>query len=252
MTLQKTAIFGKTWVACGSVLSTMDVAREVFARTGEYGTVVKALSQTAGRGRQGKPWFTPPEGSQISMTAIGYPVAVADAWRLAALAGVAVVEGLVEAVPECQPRLRFPNDILLGGKKLAGVLIETILLPGSSATCVPLIGIGINVNVPQSAFPLDLQDQATSLARALGREIQAPIPGVVIRSLERLWAEPPADWLPRWHALLSPEATRIFMLDGRAQRCRAVLLRRGGELVVETEEGQLRTLSAAQVIFGDE
>jgi BirA family transcriptional regulator, biotin operon repressor / biotin---[acetyl-CoA-carboxylase] ligase len=250
VTLQKTAIFGKTWVACGSVLSTMDVAREVFARAGEYGTVVKALSQTAGRGRQGKPWFTPPEGSQISMTAIGYPVAVADAWRLAALVGVAVVEGLVEAVPECQPRLRFPNDILLGNKKLAGVLIETI--PLHSATCVPLIGIGINVNVPQSAFPLDLQDQATSLVHELGREIHAPIPGVVIRSLERLWAEPPARWLPRWHALLAPQATRIFMLDGLAQRCRVVLLRPQGELVVETEEGQLRTLSAAQVIFGEE
>ncbi len=241
--------FGKTWVACGSVLSTMDVARDVFVRTGEHGAVIKAQAQTAGRGRQGKAWFTPPEGTQVSMTVIGYPVPLSEAWLLAPLAGVAIAEAITALLPECELHLRFPNDVLLSGRKLAGVLIETI---PQGQQCVPLIGIGINVNVPARAFPLELQTQATSLLRELEREITEPIAGAVVKALERLWPEPAESWLPRWHALLAPEATRIFVTEGRAQRCRVALLAADGRLVVETEEGELRTLVAAQVIFGED
>lgn len=242
--------FGKTWVACGSVPSTMDVAREVFVRTGEHGAVIHARTQTAGRGRQGKLWFTPPSGTQLSLTVIGYPMPLSEAWLLAPLVGVAVVEGIAALLPECALHLRFPNDVLLSGKKLAGVLIETIAA-GQPGLCVPLIGIGVNVNVPASAFPTDLQEQATSLTRELGRPITEPIAGAIVQALERLWSEPSESWLPRWHALLAPEATRLFVLDGLAQRCRVVLLSATGSLVIETEKGELRTVSAAQVIFGE-
>lgn len=244
--------FGKTWLACESVLSTMDIAREHLAKNGEYGTVVQAQAQTAGRGRQGKVWFTPPEGTQVSMTVIGYPLPLSVAWRLAPLAGVAVVEGVRGLLPECALQLRFPNDVLLQGRKLAGVLIETVKVAGEPALCVPLIGIGINVNVPTSAFPPELQDQATSLRRELEREIHEPIAVEVIRALECLWSEPAESWLARWHGLLAPEATRVFVLEGRAQRCRVVLLGADGKLVVETEEGELRAISAAQVILGED
>lgn len=241
--------FGKTWVACGSVLSTMDVARDVFARTGEHGAVIQARTQTAGRGRQGKVWFTPPEGTQVSMTVIGYPVPLSEAWLLAPLAGVAIVEGITALLPECELHLRFPNDVLLNGRKLAGVLIETVV---QGQQCVPLIGVGINVNVPAHAFPLELQTQATSLLRELEREITEPIAGAVVKAFEQLWPEPTESWLPRWHALLDPDATRVFVIDGRAQPCRVALLRAEGTLVVETQEGELRTLPAAQVIFGED
>lgn len=230
----------------------MDVAREHLAKTGEYGAVVQAQAQTAGRGRQGKAWFTPPEGTQVSMTVIGHPVALRDAWRLAPLAGVAVVEGIQACLPECGLRVRFPNDVLLSGRKLAGVLIETMSVPGEPELCTPLIGIGVNVNVPASAFPLELQTQATSLRRELEREITEPIAEQVVLALGRLWEVPAEDWLARWHGLLSPQATRVFVLEGRAQRCRVVLLAADGKLVVETEEGELRAISAAQVILGEE
>lgn len=227
----------------------MDIAREHFRTTGEHGAIVQALAQTAGRGRQGKPWFTPPEGTQVSLTAIGYPVPLDSAWRLAPLAGVAIAEGITAVLPECPLRVRFPNDVLLGGRKLAGVLIETIV---QGTHCVPLIGIGINVNVPSSAFPPELQVQATSLRRELEREITEPVATSVVAALERLWGEPVEEWLLRWHGLLATQATRIFVLDGKAQRCRVVLLRSNGELVVENEAGDLRTLRASQVIFGEE
>lgn len=242
-------IFGTTCVACGSVLSTMDVAREHFRRTGDYGTVVQAQTQTAGRGRQGKPWFTPPEGTQLSMTVVGYPVPLADAWRLAPLAGLAVAEGIAACLP-CEPRLRFPNDVLLGGKKLAGVLIETIAR--EAGQCVPLLGIGVNVNVPEESFPKDLVGQATSLRRELGREVVEPVALSLLEALGNLWDEAPGSWLPRWHARLAPEATRIFMREGRAQPGRVVLLKENGQLVLEGEEGGLWTVSAPQVILGED
>jgi BirA family transcriptional regulator, biotin operon repressor / biotin---[acetyl-CoA-carboxylase] ligase len=244
--------FGRTWLACGSVLSTMDVAREHFTRTGEHGVVVQARVQTAGRGRLGKVWFTPPEGTQVSLTVIGYPVPVQEAWLLAPLTGVAIAEGIASVLPECGLRVRFPNDVLLNGRKLSGVLIETLSIVGQPELCVPLIGIGINVNISAGAFPTALQQQATSLRRELEREITEPIASTVVRALERLWGESVEEWLPRWHALLDLEASRVFVLDGRAQRCRVVLLGADGKLVVETEEGELRAISAAQVILGEE
>lgn len=242
-------IFGTTWVACGSVLSTMDVAREHFQRTKEYGTVVQAETQTAGRGRQGKPWFTPPEGTQLSITVVGYPVPLADAWRLAPLVGLAVADAIAALFP-CEPRLRFPNDVLLSGKKLAGVLIET--LPQTAGLCVPLLGIGINVNVPEAAFPENLREQATSLKRELGRDVTEPLALAVLEALGRLWDEPVGRWLVRWHAALDPQATRIFVLEGRAQPGCVVLLKEDGLLVIEGEEGRFHTLSASQVIFGED
>lgn len=230
----------------------MDVAREHYLRTGEQGTVVQAESQTAGRGRQGHAWFTPPSGTQLCLTVVGYPVVLAQAWRLAPLAGLAVAKGILSTHPEVRPRLRFPNDVLLGGKKLAGVLVETIPVPGDPTHCVPLIGIGVNVNVDPVVFPEALRPHATSLCWEVGRVVDARVDVAILEALGQILSEPIEEALAYWHAALDPDVRRTFILDGKPQSCRVILLRPNGTLALETPEGALATLQAAQVVFGED
>lgn len=244
-------IFGETWLHYETVSSTMDVAREHYFLTKETGAVIQAQAQTAGRGRQGRAWFTPPN-SQVCLTAIGAPIALEHAWRIALLAGLAIHDGISVAIPESQPRLRFPNDVLLGGKKVAGVLVETVPVAGASQHGVPLIGIGVNLNVPTALFPEPLQATATSLASVLGRTISEPVAQAILAALGHLWSASWEEVLARWHAVLDPEARRTFLLEGKPERCRVVLLRPNGSLTLETAEGTLATLAAAQVIFGED
>lgn len=243
--------FGQTWLRYTSVESTMDVAREVFNRTQEPGVVVQAETQLAGRGRQGHAWFTPPSGTQICLTVVGGPLKRSEAWRAAPLAGLAIAEGIAATVPDVIPRLRFPNDVLLEGKKLAGVLVETVALPGDPSLCVPLIGIGVNINIHSLVFPEGLRPSATSLLIALGRVVEAPIAEGIVVALGRIWSESIETAFARWHAALDPDACRTFVLDGVAVPCRVALLSAEGQLTVETPEGALRTIAAAQVVFGD-
>ena len=140
----------KQFYSYKTVPSTMDVAREKAIGGNEAGSVVMAEFQTQGRGRQGRGWFAPP-GANVCMTAIGWPVATHEAWQIALLAGVAAAEG-VRAVTSLPAGVRFPNDIYLAGRKLGGILVETVPHP-KQGFVTPLVGIGINVNVPEDSFP---------------------------------------------------------------------------------------------------
>ncbi len=137
-----------------SVDSTMRVAAAL-----EPGSIVLAEEQTAGQGRHGRTWHSEPgAGIYCSMVLLGRPPALPTApepsrtlaLALAARASIAQVAGI-----ECD--IRWPNDLLLGGKKVAGILVQA---SGGRA----VVGIGINVH--HAAFPLDLAESATSLRLA--------------------------------------------------------------------------------------
>ena len=145
-------------------------------------------------------------------------------------------------------RVRFPNDVLVGGAKLAGVLVETT--PGERGRVVPLIGIGVNTNVTE--FPPEIA--ATSLERATG--VRRDVVGVeraVLRRLDLRWRDWERDGLAAtladWKPLLDPHARRTFLLGGAPVVCRVRDLAPDGTLTVETAGGTLRTLPAAAVFL---
>jgi len=138
-----------------SVGSTNTVALD----SGRPGLLVVASEQTAGRGRKGRTWFSP-AGSNLYMT---LTVDTNDP-RLPLVAGVAVREALsVLMVKSALLEVKWPNDLIVHGRKLCGILCE-------SRGGITAVGIGVNVN--QLAWPPDLADSATSLALILGREVQ--------------------------------------------------------------------------------
>jgi BirA family biotin operon repressor/biotin-[acetyl-CoA-carboxylase] ligase len=148
-----------------SIGSTNDVAASL-AASGHEGAVVVADAQTAGRGRRGHTWFSPPaSGLYVSVVlAPGRARSAPDrAIAITTLAaGVALAEA-IERVAGLAPDIKWPNDLLVGRRKLSGILAE-----GVSREIV-VLGYGINVGA--AAFPPELADRVTSLESELGRPI---------------------------------------------------------------------------------
>jgi BirA family biotin operon repressor/biotin-[acetyl-CoA-carboxylase] ligase len=154
--------------------STMDRAREAARLEAEEGTILLADEQTAGRGRLQRTWVAPP-GSSILFSVLLRP-SLAMLPRLTVMASLAVAA----AVEDCgagPARIKWPNDVLIGGRKVAGILLESELRGASVAFAIA--GIGVNVNLDASALA-DLAVPATSLSSALGRDLPR---GEVFRAL---------------------------------------------------------------------
>jgi BirA family transcriptional regulator, biotin operon repressor / biotin---[acetyl-CoA-carboxylase] ligase len=131
------------------------------------GTLIVADGQTGGRGRLGRPWLSPP-GTGLYFSVILRPrLAPADLPKITLAAGLAVCQA-VEAETGLQPAIKWPNDLLLDGRKFCGILTESELPPGRAPLAV--LGIGINVNTPATLFPAELRERATSLLAHAGSQ----------------------------------------------------------------------------------
>jgi BirA family biotin operon repressor/biotin-[acetyl-CoA-carboxylase] ligase len=163
--------------------STNDVALDLAARGGREGTIVIADAQTAGRGRHGRGWFSPPGSGLYVSIVLGFPGAGRDSKRATSLltlaAGLAVAEA-VEAATGLRADIKWPNDLLVGRRKLAGILAE------SASSDQGRIVLGYGVNVGARAYPPELRDRATSLETELGRPIDRSV--VCVETLAALSA----------------------------------------------------------------
>jgi len=139
--------------------STNTRARELAAAGAPHGTVVTAAEQSAGRGRQGRTWTAPP-GKALLYSAIVRPLE--DHHTMLPLAvPLAVCEAAEQLNPDLECKVKWPNDIHVEGRKLAGVLIEARPQDGWA-----VIGIGLNLTIEPDEFPAELRETATSLERA--------------------------------------------------------------------------------------
>jgi BirA family biotin operon repressor/biotin-[acetyl-CoA-carboxylase] ligase len=155
--------------------STNDVASTLAAGGAHEGAVVIAEMQTAGRGRRGRQWLSPP-GSGLYISLVLAPGRARSApERATALttlaAGVALAEA-VEAATGLRPDVKWPNDLVVGRRKLAGILAEGV---AGSGRMMEWIVLGYGVNVAQRTFPPALGDRATSLELELGRPVDRAI-----------------------------------------------------------------------------
>jgi BirA family transcriptional regulator, biotin operon repressor / biotin---[acetyl-CoA-carboxylase] ligase len=147
--------------------STQDVARELALSGEPEGVAVMALRQNRGRGRAGHSWVSP-EGKNLALSLILRPHATPQqAPLLGLMAGVAVAETLQERRVK-SPQLKWPNDVLVSGRKIAGIISEGTIIQNS--VVLVIIGVGLNVNVKRTDFPVDLRDSITSVLLATGRQ----------------------------------------------------------------------------------
>lgn len=175
------------------------------AQLGEAaGTVVVAASQTAGRGRLGKQWVSPP-GTGLYFSLILRPeLPLADVPKVTLAAGLGVAEALDPCVI-VPVKLKWPNDLLLDGKKCAGILCESHIV-GPLDELVIIVGIGCNLTTPLSTFPPDIAGRVTSLSyyahedcdwSSLMEGISCQVEKQVRRLEERQFGNILADWRKR-------------------------------------------------------
>ncbi|MBU9723919.1 MULTISPECIES: biotin--[acetyl-CoA-carboxylase] ligase [Bacillaceae] len=149
------------------VESTQNIAQKLINQGAGSGTVVIANEQTSGRGRLGRDWFSPKDKG-IWMSLILKPeITLREAPQLTLLAAVAVTRA-ISSVCSISSEIKWPNDILVDGKKVCGILTEMQADPDRIKSVI--IGIGINVN--QTDFPSSIANIATSLAKARGEQVE--------------------------------------------------------------------------------
>jgi BirA family biotin operon repressor/biotin-[acetyl-CoA-carboxylase] ligase len=242
----------RTIVYYDRVGSTMEVARSLAEQGAEEGTLVIAESQEAGRGRLGRVWASAPQVGLWFSLVLRPRLLPAQVAKTTLLAAVAMAEA-VAGVSGVEPGIKWPNDLLLHGRKLCGILTE--LKGQADAVEYLILGVGINVNHREEDFPPELREQATSLYLAGGHTVErAALLAAFLKELEKRyypWQEAGDDgWLEEWKRrnLTLGRRVRITLLE--EEFCgRALALDRDGSLIVEGDDGQPRVFRAGDVFL---
>jgi len=160
----RTKWLGKDLRCFKEVCSTNDVARSI-ARECQNGTVVLAETQTRGRGRLSRPWASPPGGIWMSLV-LKPKISLDRAYRINMTVSVAVTRSLC-ALYDLDVGIKWPNDLLIEGRKVCGILME--ISAEVDRVDWAVVGLGINANIDVSGFPVEWR--STSLRQELGQEV---------------------------------------------------------------------------------
>jgi BirA family biotin operon repressor/biotin-[acetyl-CoA-carboxylase] ligase len=235
-----TMTIGRRIIHLDEVTSTNDVAKR-HAKDGEAeGLVVIAKRQTQGRGRQGREWTSPEGGLYLSIL-LRPSLEPKDLTRLTVFSAVPVAMA-IEKVTGLSTELKWPNDIQIEGRKVAGLLVEGSSQQGKIAYVV--LGIGINVNIAAKELGVD---GATSLSEETGHTIdQKKLLDEVLRELRShyeqfLKGEYPEDEYVRRSSILGHQIEAV--VGREVMRGKALYLAPDGALVIKSEEGLVLRLS---------
>jgi BirA family biotin operon repressor/biotin-[acetyl-CoA-carboxylase] ligase len=231
--------------------STNTRARELAESGAAEGEIVIAESQTQGRGRLGRRWESPPLSNLYLSIVLRPGLPPKHAPQITLAAAVALVETVGSFLPR-PPVIKWPNDILIDGKKLAGILTEA----ACDTECVQyvILGIGLNLNYRAETMPETLRQRATSMADRAGENLSRETVLVrLIHDLDRCYGELEesgfAALRPRWEAHFGLRGRRVRVelgdqtIIGRAQG-----IDHEGALIVETDDEQRRSIIAGDVI----
>lgn len=243
----ETRVLGRSPVCFLELDSTNALATRAALAGAAHGTVVLAEHQKAGRGRLGRSWFSPPGVGLWFSLILRYELTVARTWLLTLGAAVALSDA-VEASTGVRPDVRWPNDLYLNDRKLAGILTE--VRGGDDRPDFAVLGIGINVNQEVADFPAGLRDTATSLRCGTGRtHDRTALLAEALRALEQVYASLDAEsirvrWAGKTRMLGKP-----VCIDTDAGPVRGVAEDVGadGALLVRGEDGGVTRVLAGDV-----
>lgn len=230
--------------------STNDIAKKL-ANYGAYeGTIVIAETQTAGRGRLDRKWFSPKGGLYFSVI-LRPKITVKESVKLVFVAGLAVAEVLHEKY-RLQVETKWPNDVLVKGRKVCGILSE-MKTRGEKVDYV-VIGIGINANVDvKKEFPEELKTNATSVENELGRKVMLEeLFRLLLEKFENIYEQFTREGftqvLERWKKYASFLGKNVEVI-GEIRRLRglAIDVDDDGTLVLKLENGTVKHMFSGDV-----
>lgn len=222
--------------------STNDWMTDAAASGADEGDWVRADCQTAGRGRRGRAWISPP-GNLYASVLVRLRPTDPPAQQLGFVAALALHETLAAWVEPRRMQLKWPNDLLLDGRKLSGILLER---NGDAV----IVGFGVNL----AHYPTDVERPAISLAEALG---VSPAPQSALAALAEAWTRALAlwrdagfdavrqHWLDRAHPVNTDLVARLA--DGEELRGRFDGIDEAGALRLRLADGTMRLIHAADI-----
>ena len=250
--LGKTKVVGRDIRVFQETSSTNDVA-EKLARDGvKEGVVVFAESQTRGRGRLGRKWTSPSKRGLWFSVLLRPAVRPQEATRLTIASATALARA-IRLQTGVVPEIKWPNDILLRGKKVAGILTEM----GAETDRVKhvVLGMGVDVNQAAGDFPVELRKIATSLKIESGETVDRPaLAAVIMRELDRDYARACSARFPEladeWEAQCVTLGRNVTIHIGdRTVVGRAESLDDDGALLVRTQHGRLERITGGDVML---
>ncbi|MDK2811588.1 MAG: BirA family transcriptional regulator [Petroclostridium sp.] len=246
-----TRFFGKQIVYFDTVTSTNTIAKEIAAEGCQDGTVVIADQQTAGKGRLGRNWDSPPH-TGIWMSIVLRPdIIPAQAPFITILAALAVARSL-EQVTQVSPGIKWPNDIVLDKRKVCGILTE--MSAEIERVNYIVVGIGINVNTDIEDFPAGLQKTAASVKMITGQAVDRKSLVVkILENFEEVYTGAKdmnvrsslMDEYRKYSLTLGSKVKAVYQtqeIEGTA-----VEITDNGELIIETEDGVRQTIFSGEV-----
>lgn len=250
--LGPTKVIGRDIRVFGETSSTNDVVEKLARDGAGEGITVFAETQTKGRGRLGRKWVSP-SGKGLWFSVLLRPdLRPQSATQLTVISAVAVARA-IEKQTGLKPEIKWPNDIMFGARKCAGILLE--LSAELDHIRHVVLGIGIDVNLSAEELPPELRAIATSLRMEAGREIDRPeLAAAVIRELDAAYARLRAgdfheigdEWMRRCITL----GRRVRILIGdRPVTGMAEALDEEGALLVRTEHGRLERVVGGDVLL---
>jgi BirA family biotin operon repressor/biotin-[acetyl-CoA-carboxylase] ligase len=243
-----TRFIGRTVVYGAEIGSTNDEAKRMARAGAPEGTLVIADYQSRGRGRLDRDWVAPP-GSGLLMSLVFRPALAAhQVQRLTMLCGLAVADA-IELQTGLQVGLKWPNDAVVAGRKVGGILSE-IEFEGPRVS-FGVVGIGMNVNLDPALLPAELALTATSLSRELGAEVaRLPLLQALLKKIEKRYStlgtaqSLHSEWAARLVTLGKPVTVSgtIPALEGVAEG-----VDKDGALLVRLADGRLEKVLAGDV-----
>jgi len=250
--LEKPRIIGRDIHVLDQVTSTNDVIEQMTADNPTEGMVVFAESQTKGRGRLGRRWSSP-SGKGLWFSILLHPnLHPTEITQLTAATATALTRAIA-AETSLRVEIKWPNDLLINGKKVAGILTE--LQAELDQVRHVIIGIGINVQQSSSDFPAELRKSSTSLKTALGRSVdRSSLAIALLRELDRDYArilDRQFEGLAEeWEARCGTLGQHISIKVGGRTLCgRAEALDPNGALLLRTEHGRLEPITGGDILI---
>ena len=247
----QTAVFGKQEIQYFVETDSTNTCAKALALEGApEGTLVAAEAQTGGRGRLGRAWYSPP-GQAVYLSLVLRPrMSPLDVPKITLIAAVAAAEA-VRTISPVAVRIKWPNDLLVRGKKIAGILTEA----GTEADVIGYVIVGLGLNVNTEGFPEPIRNTATSLFLETGtRFSRAQLVREYLtrfeEAYERTSREGFAPIIERWKTLSDAMGRRVAveMLEERlVGRVRDVDA--DGFLVVEEDGGAIRRVFSGDVFY---
>ena len=245
----KTRMAGKELLYFDVIDSTNLEAKRRAEEGAPEGLLIVADKQVAGRGRRGRSWESP-AGANIFMTLLLRPSYSADCVSMVTLVMALSVAQAIEEVSKLPVRIKWPNDIIIHGKKLVGILTEM----STQIDYINHVTVGVGNNVNLTDFPEEIRERATSLRLECGHKVKrAPLIAAIMKRLEENYAlfmetGDLSQLMEKYSELLVNKDRDVMILGAKEQYvAHALGINKTGELIVRKEDGTIEEVYAGEV-----